>query len=328
MLLLASPHIEPSRLRQIAWGVLVACITSTVILLWLIANGNPRPLTPGVILTTYSSLRLLLSAIALYSIKWQLTKWRRLENGLKILVTVFTFYGFMAAQTRTGQLGLPVFVLLAVILFVGANKPKKAIALLLVVAVGLIAGVVSNDALRGRIAAGIQEVQACQGENSTQPSSMCIRLQLWHASIDAGLNHPWAGLGQGSKFADYLQNVAVHKGMVGQHVVDLYFGEPHNDLLLALVGFGFPGLVGLLLIYFVPCAYFLPRLLRHDMPPGPRCRCHGPGRVPGFFFFGLAETMFRRMNTIGFYTAMVAWLMVLSEPKAQPKAGALGARKH
>lgn len=316
ILLLALPHIDTRHMQQAMWGTYVAAIVSTVILFFLIIKEGPRPPTPGVIIVTYSSLMLLLSVISIYSLKWRLTTRPTMENVVKILTAISSFTGFLAAQTRTGLLALPIFVLLAIILFSGIKKRGRVFILLGLSAAILAAIVISQDSLRGRIAAGIQEVQTCHGENSTQFSSMCIRLQLWRTAIEAGVNSPWVGLGNGGKFIDYLQEIAVPKGLAAQAVVDEYFGEPHNDLLLMFVGFGFSGVLGLLLIYLTPCAYFVPRLLNQDTPQHARAAAAmGLAVCLGFFFFGLTETMFRRMNTIGFYTAMVAWFMVLSDPR-------------
>src|SRR5690606_35953647 len=116
--------------------------------------------------------------------------------------------------------------------------------------------------------------------------------------IDAGADHPWTGLGSGGKFIDYLQDVAVPKGLAAQDVVDEHFGEPHSDLLLMFFAFGWPGVLGLLLIYFLPCVYFVPRMLGRKIPPQARAAAAmGLAVCLGFFFFGLTETMFRRMNT-------------------------------
>jgi len=173
--------------------------------------------------------------------------------------------------------------------------------------------VANSDAMRERISQGIQEVAACHGDQSTQTSSMCIRLQLWHTAIHGGLSHPWLGLGDGGKFSQYVTEVAIPMGWTTQYTVEEYFGEPHNDLLFIFFGFGFPGLLGLLCIYFVPCAYFLPRLLGQRDSQARAAAAMGLAVCLSFFFFGWTETMFRRMNTIGFYTAMVALFMVLSE---------------
>ncbi|HBT32534.1 MAG TPA: hypothetical protein DEB15_06705 [Pusillimonas sp.] len=314
VLLLALPHVDRQVLQYALWGVIASCFVSTAVVLWLSFTVTVRPLTPGVIITTYSSIMLLLGAISVYSLNWKLSAFPRFEQTVKILASVATFGGFLVAQTRTGLLGLPLFVLLGIVLFAGIGRPRRLLALLGVSAVLLIAVVGGSDSLRHRLVQGIQEVQVCQGEGSTSYSSMCIRLQLWHSAIDAGMTNPWVGLGDGGRYPEYLRDVAVHKGLIAQRVVDEDFGEPHNDVMLFFAGFGFPGALGILLIYLAPCFYFLPRLMRSGVSPQLRAAAAmGLAACLGFALFGLTETMFRRMNTMGFYVAFVALFMVLSE---------------
>ncbi|ROT44031.1 O-antigen ligase [Pusillimonas sp. NJUB218] len=320
VLLLALPHINPQKLKHSLWGVLIAGLVSTIILLSLIASGNPRPLTPGLILTTYSSIMLLLGAISVYALKWQLTPWPKSEGFLKVLVALATFAAFIFAQTRTGLLGLPLFIVLGVAVFVGLKRWARAVTVVAIACAIMLAIVFSNDALRGRIAVGISEVVACKTEEGYAFSSMCIRIQLWQSALEAGVTHPWVGLGDGGRYGDYLEHTALPKGLVAQSTVDIYFGEPHNDVLLMLAAFGLPGAIGLLLIYFAPCFYFLPRLLGKEVPTGTRAAAAmGLAVCLGFFLFGLPETMFRRMNTMGFYVAFVALFVVMTDYRIASK---------
>jgi O-antigen ligase len=83
---------------------------------------------------------------------------------------------------------------------------------------------------------------------------------------------------------------------------------------LFFAGFGFPGALGIVLIYLAPCFYFFPRLVRSGVSMQVRAAAAmGLATCLGFALFGLTEMMFRRMNTMGFYVAFVALFMVLSE---------------
>src|SRR5690606_17183530 len=151
-------------------------------------------------------------AISAYSLKVQFTPWPRYENILKIVIAGGILVIFLAAQTRTGLLGLPAFVTIGVVLFVGVSKPLRLISLIIVSAAVLIASVASSDTMRARIAEGIHQVKGCQGADSTQATSLCIRLQLWRTAIDAGLENPWVGLGDAGEFNHYLRDVALPSG--------------------------------------------------------------------------------------------------------------------
>lgn len=327
LLLVALPYVNVQRLRQHIWGVLLAGVVSTGIVLWLTVTQRIRPVTPGVILTTYTSVMLLLGAFSIYSLKWKMTSRPRLEATLKIAVAVLVFIGFMVSLTRTGFLGLPVLVCLTAILFAASKRYWHALGMAVVVMSAFVVLALANDGVRNRIIEGFDEVKTCQGASSTEFNSMCIRLQLWRTAIDAGVSNPWFGLGDGGHYPEYLQQQGLEKGLVSPRVVQESFGEPHNDLLLMFAGFGFPGLLALLLVYLAPCAWFFPRLLSNASPEARAAAAMGLAVCLGFLLFGLAETMFRRMNTIGLYAAWVALFMVLSDPgrahppKSQPSSG-------
>jgi O-antigen ligase len=256
--ILALPHINKNLLRHTLWGIFLAGLISGVIVLWLSWTVRMRPDTPALILTTYSSITLLCAAISIYALKYPITNKPGLECTLKIGVACVAFAGFAVAQTRTGLLGLPILIVISVLLFVSLNKPLKLVGAILV-ACTIFAGVLlSNDGIRSRVIKVYDEAITCQTENVR--TSTCVRLQLWRAAIDAGKNNPWVGLGNGSHFDDYVENVAVPKGLAAPFVVDIHFGEPHNDVLMMFAAFGVPGALGLLLIYIVPAIYFAMRL--------------------------------------------------------------------
>lgn len=316
ILLVALPKLEEQRLLRFSWGIYAASIVSAVIVMWTAAISNDRPDTPSIIIVSYASIMLLLCALIVYSLKWQLSRFAGWERSLKIVLACVVFIGFLAAQTRTGLLGLPIFVLLGIVLFTENARPGRLLVKFMVAALLAAAAVASTDGLRNRIAEGVEEIQTCQGSNGTQYNSMCIRLQMWRTAVHGGTNHPWFGLGNGGLFNQYMQDVGVPKGLVAQEVVDEPFGEPHNDLLLMFFGFGIPGVLGLLLIYLAPCFYFVPRLFGKDTSAQAKAAAAmGLAVCLGFLCFGITETMFRRMNTMGFYVALVAWLMVLSDPE-------------
>ena len=325
VLLIALPLVDRQKLRHAIWGVYAAGLTSSAILFWLTITVQTRPVPPGLILTTYSSIMLLLGAITAYSITWSLTSRPRLEAAIKIITVVAVLAGFWIAQTRTGLLGLPVFLLLGLILFVGINHWPRIVALTGGIVIALAVGLAANEGWRHRITEGLTEVAQCQGQSATITQSMCIRLQLWNTALHAGTAHPLTGLGDGGRFGQYMADVAVPAGIASQALVDDYFGEPHSDLLMMFAAFGVPGLIGLLLIYLSPCIYFGCRLFNRGLTPN-KNRGQTPVMIEaaaamglavclGFALFGLPETMFRRMNTMSFYTALVALFMVLSTPE-------------
>ena len=309
--------------RYVQWGVMgtaAAGVLSAPVVLYLTLPDFVRPSTPAHNAVTYGNYMAYMAVVAAFSMCWQLTRWPRAEYAAKAVAVVITLTGFVLTQTRSGWVAMPVFVLLAVALFVGWQQWRRALVAAVVMCAVLLGVFASSDIMRDRAVLAYDEVVSCRDSGYLENSSVCIRLQLYRASVDMFAQHPLTGLGDGGRFHDAMVNDSYPKGLVGDFVIgiDDYFGEPHNDLLFMLASFGLPGFIGLLLAYLAPCGYFI-RRLGHAVPqPARVAAAMGLALCLGFLVFGLTETMFRRMHTLSFYAVFVAVFLSLSDPRRYP----------
>mgnify|MGYP000048800105 FL=1 len=323
----------PDRLRQAAWGITLGAWSGAGYAIWLawptrkVAEGAPayntvtfgdlqfrRPENvPEYNAVSYGNLLLLMTVISTLSIGWQLTRYRKTEIAFKVLTAVVGFIGFLATQTRSGWVGVPFFILIGLVLFYGKFSLRK-IVVPAIVALSLIAAVfVLNPITRTRTQDAINEITEC-ARNPVAVSSVCVRIQLWHASIMMFKQNPLIGNGSTQKFRTTIQELA-KQGVVSGFITTEEFDEPHNDMMYAMASYGLLGMTGLLLLYFAPGWIFIKRLAS-DMPHNSRvAAAMGLAVCIGFFTFGLTELMFRGMRTMGFYAAMMGWLLALSDPR-------------
>lgn len=307
-------------LRYMQWGVMgtaAAGALSGCIVLYLTFPDFARPLTPGHNAVTYGNYLVYMAVVAAFSMGWTLTRRPRAERMVKAVTVVLALTGFLLTQTRSGWVAVPVFIVLGVALFVGWQYWRRAIAVALVMFAALLAVFSSSDALRDRAALAYSEVVSCRDSGYLENSSVCIRLQLYRASLDMFKQRPFAGLGDGSRFHETMVNESHPKGLVADFLtdIDVFYGEPHSDLLFVLASFGLLGFVGLVLAYLVPCVYFIHRLDK-ALPQSARvAAAMGLALCLGFLVFGLTETMFRRMHTLSFYAVYVAVFLSLSDPR-------------
>ena len=100
-----------------------------------------------------------------------------------------------------------------------------------------------------------------------------------------------------------------------QEVVD-GFGEPHNDLLAAMAGYGLLGLLSMLALYLVPAGVFFRRLASDD-------RVIRVGAQMGLLFclsycaFSMTEMMFRNMRSVPTYALIMVALIALTTARPQ-----------
>jgi len=306
-------------LRQALWGLIAAGWAATGIVTWLVLPDFYRPNTPGYNAVGYSNLMLLTLAWLIYSLPWTLSRFAQAEKTLKIVTAVALFGGFILTQTRTGWLAMPVFLALGVLLFGRVRQPLKIVGAMVVGMLLIGALGATSQSLRTRVATGLDEFQQCQSSAPTADTSVCIRLQLWRTAASMFADSPWVGAGRIDTFNDALQAQAA-QGKVSAYVAS-GFGEPHNDMLQMLAGFGLVGGLALIVVYAAPLPLFL-RRFRPDYPQAARAAAAmGVALTLGFAIFGITELMFRGMRTIGMYTVLLAWLLALSaaDPQTPPK---------
>lgn len=328
-LALAFFTIDKKLLQKTSWGFIAAGLIASCYIFYLLVIGGDgyvsdgRPQTSAVYNAVgYGSLTALLMTITLFSIAIPTTKYSRLELIIKIAIVVIALIATILTKTRTAWMAMPVFILIAVILFVPVkgqiNKVSKKLiikisSIFIIALIAITAFLASNHAMRDRVVLAYDEAISCVGEQSTTDSSICIRLQLWRASLDMLAERPFSGNGSKRYFNDYLQQESYPKGIVSPYVAENW-GEPHNDILLAASSFGILGAIALLIIYLAPTGIFI-RRLSYKYPSEIRAAAAmGVCFCLGFMIFGFTETMFRSMRTVSFYAMGIAFFMALSKP--------------
>lgn len=310
--------IPSARLRNAYWGIAAAGWAAAGIVFWLALPAWNRPATPQYNAVGYGNLTLLWLFITLYGLGWTLLRRPRLEKYFKTITVVWVFAGFVLTQTRTGWMAIPLFLFVGMWLFGHMRRPLRAFGLLVAGVAVLVALGATNDALRNRVQQGVQELRECHGANATADTSVCIRLQLWRASVEMIEAEPAFGLGSPARFAPELQ-ARVASGVVSPFVAK-DFGEPHNDMLHMLSSYGIAGGLALILLYAAPACFFLRRLTMANAPEIRVAAAMGTAVSVGFAIFGLTELMFRSMQNVSLYVTLLAWLIALCHENRRERA--------
>lgn len=314
VLVLALSYSRTALLWQATWGLVAAAVAATIFIGYLSWPSFERPETDAVYNAVgYGNHTIMLAVLVLFSMRWTVTPWPRLERILKLVVATVALTAFVLTQTRSGLVAVPAFAVIAALLF-SSNKHPMRIAVATVAVLAVMTTVfLSSDTLRSRAVLGYKEAVSCTDDRATTNNSICIRLQLWRASLDMLAENPVAGIGDKRSFGDQLQDDSLPKGIVSPAVAEGW-GEPHNDILLALATFGVPGGIALLLVYLAPAWVFARRMAFRHPAAVRTAAAMGLAFCLGFLIFGLAETMLRGMRTASYYAMVVALLLALSDP--------------
>lgn len=321
--LLALGLVPPRLARQIIWGYAAAAMAAVAFVVYLYLVEGGRPETSAVYNAVgYGNHTLMLGVLMLLSLKWTVTAWPRAERAIKVFLGLAALAAFVLTMTRSGWVAVPVFVVIGGFLAVSQMRPARIAMAIAVLGVLMAAVFLGNDTLRERATIAYEETMACQDEQSTANTSICIRLQLWRASLDMLAEQPLAGNGDRRLFGEYLQSRSLPKGLVSEYTAKGW-GEPHNDLMLALASFGVPGGLALLLIYLGPSWIFLRRMAFHNSAGVRTAAAMGLAFCLGMMIFGFTETMFRGMRSVSYYALTVALFMALSDPGRQDRGTSL-----
>jgi O-antigen ligase len=314
--------VDVRRLQHVQWGLVGAALLFGGLLIFPPVLDGTRPYTAMYSrynAVEFGNLAMLFGVLCIFLCDWRVTRHVRLEVLVKLLAAFVALYGFVLSATRTGWLAAPLFLLIGGMLILRRSWQARMVALVVTV-VFLVLAATMGTGLKTRVEVGVSELTQCHEQPLTD-SSICIRLQLARAATNLFQESPWVGVGTGERFRDSLQEQA-QKGAITPFVA-AHYGEPHNDLLHYLAGYGILGVAGaLLFIYVLPAWYFARFFMA--APEGRRRLAAAMGLVVclGFAAFGLTEMMFRSMVTASLYSVWVAVLLALAAPERHVAQGA------
>lgn len=309
-ILAACLSVSPHTLKQSIWGYMAGVIGGTGTLAWASWPHFTRPIMDQYTTVGYSNILLLLSVLVLFSLGWQLSRFRRSEQLLKITVVMIGLLGVVIADTRSSWIAMPLFIVIGLFLIRRSIRIGRLI-LSGILAVAIVVGAFfANPSLANRANLAVKEFVECHSTNPIADTSVCIRIQLWRASWHMFKANPLLGNAGSAGFEEKLGELH-QKGLVSEFT-SKDFGEPHNDLFYALANYGLMGLIAFLLMYCVPAVMFAMRLRTHIPLETRVAAAMGLSVCAGFIAFGLTEAMFRSMRMLSFYAVLVAWLLALS----------------
>lgn len=309
-ILAACLSLNPAWLKQSIWGFMAGVLGGTGNLVWVSWPHLSRPSMDQYTTVGFSNALLLITILVLFSLGWQLTRFKRTEQFFKIAVVFIGLFGVIIAETRSSWIAMPFFIVIGLILI------RKSVSVWRLILMGVVAIVIAagaflaNPSLVARSKLAVKEYVECRTTTPNADTSICIRIQLWRASWYMFKANPLLANAGSAGFEEKLADL--HKQGIVSEVTSKEFGEPHNDFFFALAHYGLMGLLAFLLMYCVPALMFAWRLRTH-FPQDIRVAAGmGLAVCSGFVAFGLTEAMFRSMRMLSFYSVMIAWLLALS----------------
>jgi len=232
------------------------------------------------------------------------------ENSINQIITFIAFIAgilvVISSGTRSAWIALFVSILLY-IWIVFLNKEFKCyfkFVAVFIVAVFISVNFMKFDNIQNRVlSAKIQVVDWFSDRDST--SSVGIRLEMWDASIKQLINkHPLTGMGYRNNINT---TIAKYADKESRHSIER-FTHVHNTYLNHLLAEGFPGLIAIMSLLFIPFKIFFLKVKGNVMADNSRSRM-GVILVLSFIVYGFANKLFGDIFINAFYVFYIAILL-------------------
>jgi len=294
----------PARLRHVQWGFIGGACTGAAIILSGAWTGHGRDLTSfgaNYNAVTVANLTLWMGAAALLTWPWTLSSRPGIERAAKLLAFALSVCAVQVSETRSSWMLLPV---LAFIIVHGMQLKRRSRATAALGCVALVAGAAVVIYFNNPRFSSIAREALLFFDGDLRNTSVSLRLQLWRASFEIFLNHPWLGVGP-ENFRLTLGQLAT-QGLITPYTA-MYFGESHNDFLAALARNGIVGFLAISSLYALPAYWFCRRARDADRIVRTAAQL-GLLLCLGYAAFSLTEMMFRNMRSVPLYSTLLVVL--------------------
>lgn len=315
IILSASLSMSKDWLRQSTWGIIAGVIGGAGSIIWMTWPHFKRPDMDQYTTVGYSNILLILIVMVACSFEWTISRYKRIEQILKLFTILIGLIGLAIAETRTSWIAMPLFILIGLYLVKPKLNNRKIYLLILSIFITCSIVFFAKPMLLERFKLAAKEIVECPKSNYLAENSVCTRIQLWNASLHMFKANPYLANAGSERFEEELEKL--HKQGIVTEATKNEFGEPHNDLLHALANYGIVGFIAYLLVYLVPGSIFIKRMSFTFSQDIRVAAAMGTILCIGFLVFGLTESMFRSMRMLSFYIVMIAWLLALSDTESK-----------
>lgn len=303
-----------SWLQQVQWSILFGAYAGSIMLLVILftptlGRGAVSDFGGQYNAVAFADITMFFGLASILTLPWRLSAWPRLEAAVKIVAVPLSIYAVWVSQTRSSWVLFLVFGFVYLVTKRQWSFRKKAVFAVCMTAVIASVALASWHSKESRWHEMVTDINSYAKDQ--RDTSVGIRFQLWSASWHMFRQSPILGVGVRNFRPELLK--LQQQGVVTQEVVD-GFGEPHNDMLGALAGYGLVGLLSILALYLVPAAVFWRRSASENIV------VHVGAQIGllfclGYFAFSLSEMMFRSMRSVPFYGLTVALLYALTSAR-------------
>lgn len=229
----------------------------------------------------------------------------RCHRWLHVAAVVIGLYGAVLTQSRGPLLAFaPVYLGLMLWYAMRSHRWRRMLVLCGVTVISILA---VTATLHREMVTRLNDVSAEIASYGPNHASGAVgeRLEMWHTSWSAFLEHPLAGIGL-DQFGVYVR-AQVSAGNANPVIAS--YVHPHSEYLESLVAGGLPALLVLLLFFAVPTIFFA-RHLNHANEPVAAAAIAGLMVIGMYGLCAFSDNVFYRAMPQSLYLFLVLGLAV------------------
>jgi len=291
--------LNSKEIKIVQWGVVGGVLIALVVIFMETHGGVERPAKIyflGII--PFSNFAMLLSFIALLSIKWH-----GQNNKPLIVLKMLTFFAGLCivflSQSRGGWLALLLYIFIASRVFFKQDMKMTILIFVLAITVFTCMAIFSKNT-NSRIEAVRTDV-ALYLDGTNLDTSIGSRLQFWKSAILIIKEDAIIGIGA-DQYKNKMSELASKKIVTTEAAT---YPHAHNEILFQTIRFGLFGFISILLVLFVPLFYFL-KNISHSDDQIRTTSWMGIAFCLGIFTFGLTDVVLVWRETTTFYVFFMA----------------------
>ena len=238
------------------------------------------------------------------------------------IISIIGTIGGLIIVVKTGSRGTwpaIIFVCFLQFLVVPISALKKTLVGLAGVAI-IAASVAYSPTISHRVSVSIHEVKAYLYDNN-HATSLGYRLDFWSIAIIAFKESPIWGVSYQRR--SEIMDEFIAENPESRHIGNDGRSSSHNEILNVLSKKGLVGLIGILLLYFVPLRYFMRMMKRKNSWQIRRLATTGVGVVSTLMICGLSEAPLMNVRVATSYSFILIFLYHMikaseNEPRREP----------
>ncbi len=298
-------HVGVS-LAALWYGLVAGAIIAAGVAAYQVLGSLQYPRAKGITNPIiFGDVALIMGCMALAGAGWfkARSQWQLV---LPILAVVAGLLASILSQSRGGWVAIP-FLLVVMFWYAWTRMARwqlvaGSIIFCLLLGASYLIPATGVATRVNQVLSEVNQYEKTENADAQARNSSSIRLEMWKASWQIYLAHPFIGIGWGNYKAE--AQALVDQGL--RQPFAAIFGHPHNQFFSAMANGGSLALIAILLLFLVPAKLLRDIIRRGKTVDAQRLALAGLLLIIAYMSFGFSEAILERVRPVSFFAFYLA----------------------